>query len=213
MLDRPDWRTGFDFTAHGRKPFVQPPQKRQRINVAVSLRKTPANYTAPKARNHFRQRLMVKHLSRHLRRVGVKTPNIAATLLKFCLAQTKLDTAGLVQVNCFASQLAQFGLKFRPKTSALPRPARVRREIYAFALHPDQAEIAPRRTKRHITFVKHQGRKALSLKAKGNCRTDKTPTNDNCVVAVQEFGSVETPAILREADICWISTGKAKTNA
>ena len=51
-----------------------------------------------------------------------------------------------------------FGVQLGPGLGRFPGPLGVGRKVDSLALHPDQPEIAARRTKRHIAFVEHQRR-------------------------------------------------------
>src|SRR5205807_4702876 len=82
----------------------------------------------------------------------------------------------------------------RPFIGRLPGPALVMRRAVAFALHPDEAEIAARGAERDIAFVEQRRLQPGAGEPIGDRRTDQ-PTADHDRVVIPHSPSREAVAV------------------
>ena len=72
--------------------------------------------------------------------------------------------------------------EFRPQRRGPARPLRVGRHAGAFALHPDEAEIAAGGAERDVALVEQGDRRALPRRAPGDGAADEASADDDQVV-------------------------------
>ena len=88
-------------------------------------------------------RLVVEHLQPHMAgHLIVQPPEVVGTLLQFILAQTQREATRTAMGDVDAGLGGEVSGEIGPEIGGLQRPACIFRHGKAFALHPDQREIA-----------------------------------------------------------------------
>ncbi len=125
---------------------------------------------------------VIEHLIWEVARFAAQALQELDALGDFLLGQTQPETARLLQGDVHSRFFEQAVRKPRPQGSTCTRPVRVAGHPEAFALHPDQPEVAARCTERDIAFIEHGHAHAVAREAVGDCRADQAAANNDNVI-------------------------------
>ena len=105
-------------------------------------------------------------------------------LFQFLVAEAEVQTAGLLQRHVHAGGGLQRRGEAGPELRGLLGPTGIAGHGGAFALHPDQAEIAARGPVGDVALIEQRHLGALLRGTPGDGAADKSAADDNQVVGV-----------------------------
>jgi hypothetical protein len=148
---------------------VKRAKEAQRVHMPVERTIASAGDIWPDFRQHFFNVAACK--KRELVFCGtcliLDLPDGRGPHLQFTVRQTQAQSATALKADVETRLLPQFGLKLRPIVRRAYCPAGVGRHPQAFALYPNQREIAARCPLRNVALVEHHD--AIAVARKPEC--------------------------------------------
>ena len=159
-------------------------QQAQRVGLAVHRAEGRADHGVTDAGHHGAHLLAADDAGADVAAFVVHAVDHRGAVFQFLVTEAEMQAAGLLQRHVHAGGGLQRRSEAGPELRGLLGPTSIAGQGGAFALHPDQAEIAARGSVGDVALIEQRHLGALLRGTPGDGAADKSAADDNQVVGV-----------------------------